>query len=303
MSVAIDKALALAASIRLPNLPSVWCNTFTGVLVAALISHADWTEPTIIKLSCALAAATCLYLAGNLFNDWADRNWDTSHRPERALPRGLFTPQTYLTMGICLMLLAWTAAGMASIPALVTSIALTGAIAIYTWLHKHTPWSAIPMALCRALLPILGYLAIQPEPDELLTLIILASPLFIYLIMLSMTARAESKPETKTSWMPRLGLFLPAALFISLLFLTKACSPLAIAIGTFPYLLWVALTLTAYRKPVPRMVSAMLAGIPLVDAMLLLAIFYSTHMSTPLLWIWLPAFILGRLLQRIVPAT
>ena len=82
---------------------------------------------------------------------------------------------------------------------------------------------------------------------------------------------------------------------------------LAFAIGVIPYALWIALALSVHRKPVPRHVSALLAGIPLVDAMVLVPLSQVAHSMVHLpefaLWSWALAFILGRILQRVAPAT
>ena len=83
----------------------------------------------------------------------------------------------------------------------------------------------------------------------------------------------------------------------------------ALALAASPYAVWTLLALTAYRKPIPRQISALLAGIPLIDALFILSYVLLGHLqaSTTLEFIlimaWVPAFILGRLLQRYVPAT
>ena len=300
---------ALAASLRLPNLPSVWSNTLTGVIFACLIQ--DHGNLALAPL--ALLTASCLYFAGNLFNDWADQAWDKEHRPERALPSGVFNPSQYLALGMLLCLIGLAAAAITSFTAMSVSAALTLFIVTYTWCHKRTALGVIPMALCRASLPLLGFSACAGSWHQAQWIVLPAGMLFCYLIMLSLRARAESKPNTSPlmTWLTGFGFLLPVAILA-----TTPDSPIthmdgikALFAATIPYGVWIALTLTIFRKPIPRQISALLAGIPLIDALFLTPYVLLGHADTNhpvafwLLLAWAPAFITGRLLQRYVPAT
>ncbi len=303
------KARALAASLRLPNLPSVLCNVLTGTLIAGFANpaHPAW----------AMCVATCLYFAGNLLNDWADLEWDRSKRPERALPRKLFHPLAYLATAFILITTALTISILLSAMAFAFTLAITISILLYTWSHKQHAWSVIFMALCRALLPLLGYHAIQHDPGAdtpLLNLCVLfAFMLFSYILMLSLRARSESsEPCRKTAMRSSLGFLIPPLLAIVALGVAKGSSdhsPIAILAGLLPFSIWTTLSLTRMRKPVSGQVSALLAGIPLVDAMLLIPWLIwlwlqHLHISHVILMsAWLPLFLAGRLLQRLVPAT
>ena len=89
--------------------------------------------------------------------------------------------------------------------------------------------------------------------------------------------------------------------------------PIPSIIGLIPFAIWLALCLTKFRKPVPRFVSALLAGIPLIDFIAAAPIAASLGApdlgigKQPLLLatliVPLAAFVLSRLLQRIAPAT
>ena len=302
------KVRALAATLRLPNVPSVWSNTLTGVIFACMIQEGEG----LIMAPLALLCATCLYFAGNLFNDWADLSWDQEHRPERALPSGIYQPGQYLAFGMLLTLIALAFAAIASFMAMSVSAALALFIVAYTWSHKRTAWGVVPMALCRASLPLLGYCACSGGDNFSPWIFLPASLLFSYLIMLSLRARAESRP-TNSALMPvltGLGFLLPIVILVA-----TPDSPalyhdglMAITVASIPYVIWTLLALTLFRKPIPRQISALLAGIPLLDAMFLLPYLLLGHLyyEQSLFWLvmaWLPAFVMGRLLQRYVPAT
>lgn len=300
----------LLASLRVPNLPSVLSNTLTGMLLAGVL----YEPGELSKLSpVPLIAAVCLYLSGNLFNDWSDRAWDTIHRPERALPSGLFLPCHYLLGGILLTLVAWACSALASPAALGVGITITGFILLYTWSHKRSAWSVMPMALCRALLPVLGFSATTTHWHRFEWLYVPSGMLLAYLIMLSLRARAECKASanSKTTEITRIGFLLPSAILATQWYRSDfgMAGWMLLLVAAAPYFIWTGLAISRYRSPLPRQVSALLAGIPLLDAMFLLPFVMLGHVFADrpealiLLWMWLPAFIAGRLLQRLVPAT
>jgi hypothetical protein len=303
------KVRALAATLRLPNLPSVWSNTLSGAILALLIIDAQ----DLSKLPLALLIPTSLYFAGNLLNDWADRAWDARNRPERALPVGLFKPGQYLIAAILLIVVGLGTAITAGIPSLVTSACLTACILIYTWSHKKTAWSVIPMAACRALLPVLGYCVCTSEIDKLEWTALPAGLLFIYLILLTLRARAEStKHENRQqSILSSAAFVIPPVIVAAYWFFPHLWldALLVCILSSIPYLVWMTLTLTRLRKPIPRQVSAMLAGIALIDGLFLLPYFIMGFIHTPnplttaVCFFWVLAFITGRLLQRYVSAT
>lgn len=303
---------SLAATLRLPNLPSVLSNTLSGILLAAALYEPG--DPS--KLPHALIAACCLYFSGNLFNDWADQSWDSIHRPERALPSGLFKPGLYLIGGIILTVTAWAVSALASPAALLVSIAITTFVILYTWLHKRSAWSVIPMALCRALLPVLGFCATTSHWHRVEWLYVPSGMLFAYLIILSLRARSESKAASgsKLSAITIIGFLMPPALLATLWAQLGKSDLWMMGLGlsliaSIPYLIWTRLAMTRFRFPISSQVSALLAGIPLIDAMFLLPfvmlghVFVNNPQCLILSWVWLPAFIAGRLLQRLVPAT
>jgi hypothetical protein len=78
-------------------------------------------------------------------------------------------------------------------------------------------------------------------------------------------------------------------------------------IAVLPYAIWILLSLSLWRKPVPVHVSRLLAGIPLVDWIALLPLALSGSPTDPFyaacLLIPPTAFVSALLLQRVAPAT
>lgn len=311
---------ALLATARVANVPSVVSNVWVGAVLGELVVSLDrkmeigWPDPALWWLA---AAGVCLYVAGNFLNDWYDREWDRSHRPERALPVGLFCPDTYLAIAVGLLIMAGICAWVVGPVALWVAAAILVFVVAYTLLHKRTGWGVVWIGCCRALLVVLGVTGMAglvktaAGVDLVLLLMVIAGihalPLFCYIIGLSVSARFEAKSVTP-EWARAVSLgmlVLPMGLVAGgFIHFTKS-APLLWAL--LPYAVWMVV---CYRrkKHIPSYVSGLLAGIPLVDLMVLSAsmtyadkIIYSV---SPVVYV-VPAiaFVMGLLLQRLAPAS
>lgn len=304
-----EKLHALAATARIANVPSVAGNIFLGIAVAKVAGHLEFDETLLLPAALLIGAGICLYLAGNFLNDWADRDWDAIHRPERGLPRGLFPPLFYLAAATGLGLLGLCCAAAVSLQSLIIAIIIALFVLLYTWVHKRAALSVIPMGLCRALLPLLGFSGFAAPLGFSPSLSACMFGLFCHIAGLSLSARCESMESAPVSLL-RLSRLLFLCSAFSMFFaawLGLAC-PLSTAVfGLLPYALWIALCLTVFRKPVPVHVSGLLAGIPLVDWVVLLPLALAPTAAGPFAtacMIVSPlAFLSGRALQRLAPAT
>ena len=307
------KLHALLATARVANVPSVVSNVWVGVVLgtlAAVSSGSQTLDAPWMLVVLLGVAGVLLYVGGNFLNDWKDRRWDAQHRPERALPRGLFPPPWYLAVAVCLLAggagLAWAASGRSGLVA----AGIVFSITIYTLWHKRSAWAVVPMGMCRALLPVMGFLAIHPYIDHVWPV---ACALFCYIMGLSLSARYESmiEPPRRVAVVGR-GLLLLAVVLVAIgnrgLFLDRLPS----VYGALPYLVWTGYCLRFWRKPVSKLVTGLLAGIPLLDWMVLLpvaltlmnhsreglgAVAVASLLGPPL------AFICAIILQRLAPAT
>jgi len=316
-----DTLLALAATSRIANIPSVVSNVWVGIALGA--STADWKAEGMLPLAALTLplSGICLYVAGNFLNDWADRDWDATHRPERALPRGAFSPAFYLWIAIIAGLLGLGIAASVHLSCFLIASGIGIFILLYTRVHKRVAWSVVPMGLCRALLPVLGYFGcvtsgsspFSPEANPITALAACAAGMFFHIIGLSLSARTESMAGPPSGAMRFARLLFPAAAgCMGFAAWYGASLPLVTCLaGLLPYCLWTALCLTIFRKPVPLHVSSLLAGIPLLDWILLLPVSLAmaglvpgwTPMGFACLVIPPVAFLAGKLLQRLAPAT
>jgi 4-hydroxybenzoate polyprenyltransferase len=325
------KVRALLATLRIANAPSVVSNVFLGFMVG-WIQVAEFWDPSKMdwaRAGIAALAGLMLYFAGNLANDWFDRKWDSEKRPERALPLGIFKPASYLAFALILAAAGVSLGFYLHLLCGCTAAFICLLIAIYTYFHKRAVWAVIPMGLCRAGLYFLGYFVWWLSLDYLETIgyasgeyalsklripAMLGLGLFSYIVGLSLSARYEGmeNPPQGPKVISWAMLLIPLA--------ATSCSFMAdnllpAIIGMAPFAIWLGLCLTRFKKPIPRYVSALLAGIPLVDLIAATPIVMGLDAKMATLglgdlphlaaMIVIPAlaFISGRALQKLAPAT
>jgi len=296
---------ALAATARLANVPSVLSNIGLGILPAMLVGEIETTPDFVFRTLCVALSGVFLYVFGGFLNDWADRSWDAVYRPERALPRGLYAAGQFLSLAVVLVLVALFAAWLVSLEALVTATAIAICVMMYTWLHKRSAMAMVFMGLCRALLPVLGW-CVFASTGSLALVIGAAIALWFHVAGISVMARMESLPRPITRrlrW--DAGFFIAAGLaaFVA----SASGQSIVVCLAAFiPYAAWTAFCLFRV-KPLPAKVSGLLAGIPLVDLMLLVPVALLSSVGMPVIAasLSLPmlAFIAGKTLQRFTPAT
>jgi 4-hydroxybenzoate polyprenyltransferase len=321
-----SKLHAWLATARIANIPSVISNVWFGVALGAF--HWGWQSDRVLLTQGALLAlaGVFLYIGGNFLNDWHDREWDERHRPERALPQGVFSPLSYLLRAVRFLGLGIILTAFIRPECVATAVILVACILIYTRWHKKARWAVLPMGLCRALLIVMGFLASAPDglddkashalrtlsdPATAVFLGLHAAGLFCWITGLSLTARYESmaEPPAGAKKFSRLLLVLPLPLMsLSWIKLNVGLTLL----GMLPFAGWLFLALRK-KLPVPALVSALLAGIPLVEfiaafplanaSMKSSASLLSSPVAATTLILPAMAFIAGRRLQQLAPAT
>jgi 4-hydroxybenzoate polyprenyltransferase len=249
-----------------------------------------------------------LYFAGNFLNDWADRYWDSTHRPERALPRGICSPLFFFTLAIVCGILGLGFSALAELSSLAVAGIIGTLIILYTWSHKRSSWSVIPMACCRAGLPVLGFFGFHTGASHVPTALALAAAgVFCHIAALSISARNESSNHTRSAHNNAALLLFggTVAAMSSLSFFHLKAPAQLIALSAIPYLAWLTLAFTLFRKPVRTHVSCLLAGIPLVDWIVLIPLSFQLPAPLSSICLCLPplAFSMARMLQRVASAT
>lgn len=243
---------------RASNLPTVWTNTLAG----AVLAGAGAFGPEFVLM---LLAFSLFYTGGMFLNDAFDAAYDAVERPERPIPSGEISGREVFCYGFGLMaagiaLLAWI--GIA--PA-IAGLTLAIAITFYDWHHKQNLLSPVVMGFCRVLVYVgagLCYTLAPPSP-----LWIGAGLMLCYLIGLTYVAKQENLDRVENLW-PLIFLAAPVAYGIWLV--------VGDAMVGFFWLLFSGWMLVALwflhrrrKGDIPRAVVSLIAGLSLLDAMLI----------------------------------
>ncbi len=280
---------------RVSNLPTVWTNTLAGIVLTGHSAHDFRTVAIILSMS-------LFYTGGMFLNDAFDAEIDARERSERPIPSGQVSRQTVFRYGfamllVALVILAWiglaTTSGTGIWP-LIGGVALAAAIIAYDWHHKNNPLSPLIMGLCRMLVYVTAGLCFAaPVP---VANIIGALLLLSYLIGLTYTAKQENIGRVENAW--PLG-FLAVPVIAGVFYAGGETASFAIwaffALWT-GYCLW----LVKRRSPgdIPRAVGGMIAGIALLDAVLI-----SSAGQQQIAFLAIAGFLLTLVLQRYIPGT
>lgn len=280
---------------RVSNLPTVWTNTLAGIVLAGGDVADRRTLPLIVALS-------LFYVAGMYLNDAYDAEIDARERPERPIPSGQVSAETVFTAGFAMMalglaLLAWIGYGMRAglgIGPVLGGLGLGAAIVLYNRRHKNNPLSPVLMGLCRVLVYVIAGLAVAPNLPVAVR--IGAVLLLCYLIGLTYIAKQETLGEVRNLW-PLLFLAAPVVYTLA----TALESPSAAALSLI-FVAWVGLALWFLRRrqpgDVPRAVVSLIAGISLLDAVLI-----AGTGAVGIAWMAVLGFALTLVLQRFVAGT
>lgn len=255
------KAADFLALARASNLPTVW----TNVLVGALLAGGALLDARLPLLMLAMSA---YYVGGMFLNDAFDREFDAAHRPERPIPSGQVTARQVFGIGFGLLGLGWLLVMLApgaGWPAAASGVALGAAIVLYDAHHKGNPLSPLVMGLCRVLVVTTAALALA---SVLATPVLLAAgALLCHLIGLTYIAKQEHLDRLGALWpLAFLGVPLAYGLWLA------ASAPVAwLPLLGYAAVLVFALGRLRRRAPgdVPRAVVSLIAGMSLLDAVVL----------------------------------
>jgi 4-hydroxybenzoate polyprenyltransferase len=273
---------------RVSNLPTVWTNALTGIVLAGGIT----SNPgglTLLLLSLSL-----LYIGGMFLNDAFDAEIDARERTSRPIPQGLASRA--MVFGAGFAMLGFGLAGLSALDydSVAIGLLLAGAIVLYDWLHKRTELAPVIMGLCRALiLPVAAH-ALQGAVT--IQLLMAAIALFCYVAGLTYAARQEAFDRVGRIW-PLAILAVP--FFIASLAAAHNPAALPFLVLLALWTAWaMALLFRRYPGDVGQAVSRLIAGISLLDAVLIAA---SGALGVAV--ICLLAFGLTLAAQRYIPGT
>jgi hypothetical protein len=244
---------------RVSNLPTVWSNVLAGMVLAGGLLA---TMPLVV----VLVAASLMYVGGMFLNDAFDAEIDARERPERPIPSGRVSRRAVYAMGFGQLGLGVLLLMTVALKAALVGVLLAGAIVLYDAWHKGNILSPVVMGLCRVLVYAVAGFAAVSSPDP--ALFWGAMALLAYLIGLTYVAKQENLGEVRNLWPLA---FLAWPFLFAFPALAAGVVPLLLYLGL---VLWVGFALSFIirrdeRRSVPRTVISLIAGISLLDALLI----------------------------------
>ena len=265
MAMNLRTALQLG---RVSNLPTVWTNTLAGVVLSGAGNAAFGVGFAVMLLAFSL-----FYVGGMFLNDAFDAKFDATTRPERPIPSGVVSEGQVFRWGFGMMaaaiaLLAWVGFGFAprvgAAPA-IAGLALAATITLYDWNHKKNLFSPVVMGLCRVLVLVGAGLCVAPTPSA--ALLTAATLMLCYLIGLTYVAKQENLGRVENLW-PLIFLAAPVAYGAWLV-----TEHAIVSVFWLLFCGWMLVALWLLRRrakgDIPRAVVSLIAGISLLDAMLI----------------------------------
>jgi len=287
---------------RVSNLPTVWTNTLAAIVLSG--QTASFTLAIALMLAMSLA-----YIGGMFLNDAFDQNIDALERPSRPIPSGQVRAKDVFIAGYSMLLITVmivTAVGFQTsntLQAFISSMLLCLSIIVYNVWHKGNPLSPLLMGLCRLLVYVSCAMALSTTIPQ--GLVIAAFITLSYLIGLTYTAKQEKFGQVSTMW-PLAFLAVPV-IFGSVY--NSASMFVVVAVLTLTVWILFCLRLILRRQPgdIPRAVVRLIAGISLVDG-LLISLYFATAANTPtyalpIVLLCFIAFAITLFLQRYVSGT
>ncbi len=288
---------------RVSNLPTVWANTLTGALLAGVGAPRSFVAPDALTLAICMIAMSAFYIGGMFLNDAFDHEVDARERPERPIPSGAVNARTVFIAGFTLLgagvglvglAAEWTAAAQPG-AALFSAATLCAAIIYYDSRHKNDPMAPMVMALCRSLIYVTTSFTIAGVASE--AALGGAAACFCYTAGLTYVASRENLSEVGNLW-PVAVIGLPVFYGLPWALAGSRESVFAIARLTA----WIGYSLNfAVRtssRSVPGAVVRLIAGMALLDAMLLVG-----NGFDPAALAAAAMLPLTRMFQRFVPGT
>lgn len=279
---------------RVSNLPTVWTNTLAGAVLAAGI-----LQPGFIVL--LMLAMSLAYIGGMYLNDAFDRKIDAQERPERPIPSGRIKASEVFATGFTLLiasvlLTTWAAYGWGfnTLLVAVMSVTLCVTIVLYDSWHKNNPISPLIMGVCRVLVILIAGFASTDTPSPML--FYGAAAVLCYLIGLTYVAKQENLNAVKNLW-PLVFLIAPIGFGV---FHAFGNWHGAIVTALLAAMVIAAVFFVRRRQDgdIPKAVVTMIAGISLVDAVLIISV------SSLIIAAWaIAGFLLTLALQRFISGT
>jgi hypothetical protein len=244
--------------IRFPNLFTLPSNVFAGYFSTHIQNAIEINSIVLVIL-----VSVCLYAAGVIFNDVADRQTDRKERPNRPIPSGKITQRNAILLALLLIVISITVSYFISVATLIIVFVLITFIFLYDFVLKNSLFGPAVMSATRVLNIVLGSSpnlsnSIDGETDYVfyrLGLVCISE--FIYILGIT----AISKYEINENQSFKVGR-LHALLFLSPVII----GVYAVSIGLFNNNTWIYLFI--FGSFILSMLKVTTSKVPMTNAML-----------------------------------
>jgi 4-hydroxybenzoate polyprenyltransferase len=278
----LQKLIGHLTLARLSNSPTVVTNVLAGAALAGVL------VPTQTVWLIAVAMV-CFYTAGMYLNDLCDQAIDAVERPDRPLPSGLVSRTSAIGVTIALFATGYALLGLIGWRVAVSGLALVGLIIVYNVWHKTNPASPVVMALTRVMVYVTAFVAFSTEFNA--AFVFAGVVMLFYIIGLTHIAKHETQASYRR-YGPAALLLLPVLYIVHIPFGPYTFLVFFFAGWTLYSIRWV------YRGRISAGISRLLAGISLLDALVLSSTGASNSVAIALM-----AVVLTSLLQGFIKGT
>lgn len=304
---------------RMSNLPTIGSN----ILLAWAIAGGNHNN--ILQIVMMLLSGAALYTGGMFLNDYFDADFDQLHRKERPIPSGAISRNEVGGLGAGLMILGWIWFAYSGWISCIFGTALVGSILLYNYRHKGNPLSPWIMAACRFFLILAAASVFQSGGSVSVSVSVsvsawpinavvwAATAVAAYIVGLTYIAKAESAPVKKKTQFWEAILLISFPWMLCFLGFAGKGGPfqLGSAIGLVSATVWTLWTLwpvlrrsrSKAKVNVGAMVAGLLAGIPLIDCLILTPMITSGRTPDAYAALFIALFATAKISQKIAPAT
>lgn len=288
--------------VRFPNLFTLPSNILAGYLSSSMFNMLEINTIILVIISSA-----CLYAAGVIFNDIADRQIDRKERPIRPIPSGKISQRSAIILALLLIAISITVSYFISAATFSIVLLITTAIILYDFMLKNTLFGPEVMAVTRVLNILLGA---SPNLSNLLVdqvnyvfyrLCLICASEFVYIVFISALSRFEAHKNRsfRLTWFHILLLQIPLILGVY-----------AIGVGLFSESTWIYLvifgafilsTITIANSSNPmtssmlrKIISLLITGIIIHDAVFIGGSLNAWYLGMSTFALLIPTILLGR---------
>ncbi|MGH9983758.1 MAG: UbiA family prenyltransferase [Nitrososphaeraceae archaeon] len=272
--MSVQQIMNYLTLVRFPNLFTLPSNVLAGYFSSNI-----YNEIEINTIILVIFSSACLYAAGVIFNDIADRQIDRKERPNRPIPSGKVTQRSAIILALLLMAISITVNYLISAVTFIVGFILVATIMLYDFVLKNSLFGPMVMGTTRLLNILLGAspnlsnLIVGQFDDGLYRLCLVCFSEFVYIASISALSRYETNknPTFHLRWFHTIPFLLPLSIGVYTASAGLFNGNAWIYLFIFGSFIFSTLKLATSSKPMTdsmmqKIISLLIAGIIVHDA-------------------------------------